>query len=365
MRGHTRAKGFFLAASALLITGLLVLLAGCGSTTSSEVEQTQTAAAPATNFDQIAGMMNDFLNSPANLEAISSTDLNSILSNDDTADDPVVIDVRDTTDYQQVTEKSAGHIPGAINIPFRDIAKPDSIAKIKAELDKNSSKKIVIHCYTGHTHNIDIPILFGLAREGQLGTAEPEIQGLEWGMLSYNTVLKTPVYSNTYPLEAEATPAAGHFDLPVVSDDLQTRAQLLLKDMPSRLAVGDNQTIDEKPLSDYTVIDIRSPEEYAKGHMPGAVNLPYQDLFKKEGDSYPNLVKIDRSKQILVVGERQYEEEFVASGLNLLGISQQDFNTAALGYGIATWNNTVGRQFTDADRHGFPVVTGEAPVGSG
>lgn len=31
-------------------------------------------------------------------------------------------------------------------------------------------------------------------------------------------------------------------------------------------------------LDDFTVIDVRTPAEYATGHLPGAVNVPLEDL---------------------------------------------------------------------------------------
>ncbi|MHB9094860.1 MAG: rhodanese-like domain-containing protein [Eubacteriales bacterium] len=54
------------------------------------------------------------------------------------------------TNYQLVSlqkpeDYAAGHVKGAINIPYAQMAKKDSLAK----LDKN--KKIVLICYTGHT----------------------------------------------------------------------------------------------------------------------------------------------------------------------------------------------------------------------
>ncbi|MFC4494688.1 rhodanese-like domain-containing protein [Streptomyces ovatisporus] len=34
----------------------------------------------------------------------------------------------------------------------------------------------------------------------------------------------------------------------------------------------------QRNLGDVQVIDVRSPEEYATGHVPGAVNMPFEDL---------------------------------------------------------------------------------------
>ena len=38
-----------------------------------------------------------------------------------------------------------GHIPGAINIPWREVAKQENLAKLPKD------RQIVVYCYTGHT----------------------------------------------------------------------------------------------------------------------------------------------------------------------------------------------------------------------
>ncbi len=361
MRENRKLKGLFAVSAALLLV-IVALAAGCGGGTTSSPA---TAAGPVTNFDKTASLLNQFLNSPAAQQTISATDLNKLLTSGKPADAPLVIDVRSAQDYAQASSSSPGHIPGAINIPYKTIANPDSIAKINAELAKHTNKTIVVHCYTAHTQSIATPVLYDLAKSGKLGTPAPKIEGLDWGMLGYNTVEKPPTYNNTNPLQTASNEQTSSFPLPAVSGDLIAEAQKVLPSMPGRLNVGADQTVNKKPLSSYTIIDIRSASDYAKGHLPGAINLPYQDLFKKVGDTYPNLAKIDRSKQILVTGDRHDLEEYVAIGLNLLGISQQKSNTGALGFDIATWNNTVGRKFTATDKNSLPTVTGAAPGGPG
>jgi rhodanese-related sulfurtransferase len=36
------------------------------------------------------------------------------------------------------------------------------------------------------------------------------------------------------------------------------------------------------------VIDVRTPEEYASGHLPGALNIPYNDLRAQIPRQFPN-----------------------------------------------------------------------------
>jgi phage shock protein E len=46
----------------------------------------------------------------------------------------------------------------------------------------------------------------------------------------------------------------------------------------------DPQVVLEAKKSDVTVIDVRSPEEYAKGHVPGAVNIPIDELESRRSE---------------------------------------------------------------------------------
>lgn len=61
------------------------------------------------------------------------------LNDGDASNDPVIVSVRSEAHYM------IGHIPGAINIPWRSIAKVENLEKLPTD------RQIVIYCYTGHT----------------------------------------------------------------------------------------------------------------------------------------------------------------------------------------------------------------------
>ena len=46
---------------------------------------------------------------------------------------------------------------------------------------------------------------------------------------------------------------------------------------------------------DYIILDVRTAEEYAQGHIPGAVNIPVETIGDEEIDALP-----DKEKLILV-----------------------------------------------------------------
>ena len=68
---------------------------------------------------------------------IAAADLFENLNDGDTTNDRFIISVRAAEHY------ALGHIPGAINIPWKQIALTENLQKIPADRD------IVVYCYTG------------------------------------------------------------------------------------------------------------------------------------------------------------------------------------------------------------------------
>ncbi len=52
------------------------------------------------------------------------------------------------------------------------------------------------------------------------------------------------------------------------------------------------QMMDEQPLGSYTALDVREPEEYEQGHIPGALLIPLSQLSARMGE-------IDRRKPVV------------------------------------------------------------------
>ncbi len=70
---------------------------------------------------------------------ISAEELYGILYDDNPDNDPFILSVRSPEYYEK------GHILGAINIPWREVAKEENLAKLPKD------RQIVVYCYTGHT----------------------------------------------------------------------------------------------------------------------------------------------------------------------------------------------------------------------
>lgn len=79
--------------------------------------------------------------------------------------------------------------------------------------------------------------------------------------------------------------------------------------------------------SDYTVLDVRTPEEYAEGHIEGAVLIPYDEIENRAEDELP-----DKEKLILVYCRSGRRSKIAAQALAELGyINVKEFG------GIIDW----------------------------
>ena len=101
----------------------------------------------------------------------------------DAIDDPAKAD--ELTDYylldiRKPADYAIGHIAGAVNVPFGDVAKPETLAMLP------NDKPILIICYTGHTASV---------ANGVLATLGYNAWTLRFGMTSWKAATSTAVWS--------------------------------------------------------------------------------------------------------------------------------------------------------------------------
>ena len=109
-------------------------------------------------------------------------------------------------------------------------------------------------------------------------------------------------------------------------------------------------------LNNYFVISVRAPEDYAKGHIPGAINIPWRTIAKTE-----NLQKINPSKPIVVYCYTGHTGQIATTVLNMLG-----YDALNLKYGIMSWtkdpNVRVQTGFSEeTEAHNYDLQTGTNP----
>jgi rhodanese-related sulfurtransferase len=80
----------------------------------------------------------------------------------------------------------------------------------------------------------------------------------------------------------------------------------------------------------YVVIDVRPPEEYAKGHVPGAISLPIDVLFRPA-----SLAQLPSGgKEIVLVCQSGHTESMALGGLAALG-----YEPWVMRFGMIGWSS--------------------------
>jgi rhodanese-related sulfurtransferase len=293
----------------IMVLGLLLSTVGTLAAQSSDFDVVQTAAA-------------DYLGTVSK-PVISADALWENLNDGDTENDPFILSVRAPEDYEK------GHIPGAINISWKQIADPDNLDLLPTD------QQIVVYCYTGHT--------------GQLATTLLNLMGydainLKFGMMGWTendeVFAKTRFGPDTaqrdYRIETEVNEATETYDYPDLDTGGADDAEIV------RLA-ADNWVTEKTPLiqadalwenlsdgdteNDPIIVSVRSAEDYEKGHIPGAINIPWKAIADPE-----NLAMLPPDQPIVVYCYTGHTGQVATTILVTLG-----YDASNLVYGMMGW----------------------------
>jgi rhodanese-related sulfurtransferase len=104
----------------------------------------------------------------------------------------------------------------------------------------------------------------------------------------------------------------------------------------------------------YRVVDVRQPEDYEKGHVPGAINLPLDVLFRPA-----SLAKLPvAGDPILLVCQSGHMESMALGGLAALG-----YEPYVLRFGMIGWNAETSIKAAGAPGRPADVVRGlDGPI---
>ncbi len=87
------------------------------------------------------------------------------------------------------------------------------------------------------------------------------------------------------------------------------------------------EMIDQKK-TDFVVVDVRpNPAEFSAGHIPGAIQISNQDIFKPE-----NLKKLPKNKKVILVCVTGQIQNLPVVGLRALG-----YDAYTMSFGYAAW----------------------------
>jgi rhodanese-related sulfurtransferase len=97
----------------------------------------------------------------------------------------------------------------------------------------------------------------------------------------------------------------------------------------------------ESRAPDTMLIDVREPEEYAHGHVPGAINLPQAEIASR-------LDEVPRDRPVQVICQGGYRSLRSAQFLAQMGFT----NVASVAGGTAAWQ-----------AGGHPLEMGDTSIG--
>jgi rhodanese-related sulfurtransferase len=85
---------------------------------------------------------------------------------------------------------------------------------------------------------------------------------------------------------------------------------------------------DATLANDPFIVDTRRPEDYTKGHIPGAINVPMANVFEPG-----NLAKLPLARRIVVADYNGQTAVGTSYMLSILG-----YNARGLQYGMMGWS---------------------------
>ena len=279
----------------------------------------------------------------AGMKSIEAAELHALLDDGNTENDPYVISLRSAKDY------ASGHIPGAVNMDVKTMFTRDKLQTIPPD------RKVVVVCYTGQTAGQAAAAL------NMLGY---DTYNLLYGMSSWTT--DPEVYVQRFepessvcsrPVETEPHQPGGPYELPrrLTSGavDVSTAVESYFAKGAKFVKTADVYEIlnDGDPDNDPYVISIRDPQDYAKGHIPGAVNMDAKTMFELDG-----LATVPPDREIVVVCYAGQTSAQVAAGLNVLG-----YDAYSLLFGMSSWSDDAAVYVTrfdpEIDANDFAVET--------
>lgn len=281
------------------------------------------AQGPSGDFEVVRKAAETYL-STVKSPTISADDLFQNLNDGDKSNDPFIVSVRSPEHY------ALGHVPGAINIPWKTIAKPENLAKLPAD------KQIVVYCYTGHTGQIVTTVLNLLGYNAI---------NLKFGMMGWtkdDTVLATKRFgpdtdARDYALETQANEATETYAYPALStgasgdfEIVRAAADNWLNTAQAPIVSADSvfeNLNDGDDSNNPVIVSVRTAEHYALGHVPGAINIGWKAIADPA-----NLAKLPPDKRIITYCYTGHTGMVAGTILGILG-----YDAGNMKYGMMGW----------------------------
>ncbi|HML24287.1 MAG TPA: rhodanese-like domain-containing protein [Aggregatilinea sp.] len=217
-----------------------------GYATVPEATEAEAGTAPDIDADVLAAVDAELSNLPAGFGGIKAEDLNVKLTE---AAPDMLIDVRTPDEW------ATGYIAGAVHMPLGELM---SYAN---DLPEDKAADIVIYCASGHRGNMAATMLRTLGYTNVLN--------LSGGIKAWQSA-GLPI-EGAAPAEESAEAAAFSIEQ-VLTDTIAAMPASFNAVRAADLATE----LGENP--DLPLVDVRTADEYAEGHLAGAINVPLTEL---------------------------------------------------------------------------------------
>ena len=296
---------------------------------------------------------------------------------------PLIIDVR-ALDPEMPDLYLAGHIPGAVHIPWQQITRyVNNLPKDRqiVVVSSNGGTGAAVTAILNVLGYDAVDLMWGMASwtsdpvvaPGRYNTARDTV--FDWGG-SYRAVCPISEPSETYPL-----PVVENTDSKDMTAIIAAAANAYLSDGNKRFDMTSSELYQAlygnlssktvmtpfdssfftgagNPYSVPFFLDVRDDETYLNGHLCGTLHVFWKDMFKQE-----NLAKLPTDRQILVTSDTGHESGVITALLNMLG-----YNAINLRWGITSWSLSLpGKDIAPErfnptrDTMDYDMVSGFAP----
>lgn len=311
------------------------------------------------------------------LDGILKTGLNSINADavaalffdGNAANDPFVLDTRDAADF------AAGHIPGAVNVPLRQFP-----ARYLAEGEAliPADKNVVVASYFGGDGNMASFLINAvrIADPAAFATAKWS-KTIMMGMQAWTfdaalaaghrypddldvTRIVAPTETATHSGGNYALPAFPGVDRTAIAEAILQRAALYFGRVQDQFGLQLSpkalkaELDDGNPADDPQILSVRSAADYQKGHLPGAIDIPWQNVAV-----LANSAMLDPDRPVVAYCYTGHTGSLASIALGILG-----YDVVNMMYGMCGWNPIAA--VTATQLNGFDLNRGwDFPVDSG
>ena len=197
---------------------------------------------------------------------------------------PVLIDVREESEYAE------GHIEGAINIPIRTLAQ--NLDKIPMD------QPVMVYCASG--------LRAGMATTSLHVLGYSNVKAFPPGWKGWSEA-NEPV--STEPVEAAT------YSVPEVNAELLAAVDEFLSNLPEGYySLGTVEKLREAIDAGAVLVDVREENEYADGHIAGAIDIPIRTLAQ-------TLDKVPADQPVVVYCASGFRAALSTAALHIMGYS--------------------------------------------